>query len=211
MPTYLSRSVGKQVANHFIPGSGDFLSSATADLKDKMLSEIQQKFFQSSANYSGGDIGLNDALKAIQYVRSKKHTKSVRTATKGGIKFAGFVAGAVTGATLGSIIPVAGTIGGGVAGGVGAGVLVSGGVTGLDQIKQKTKGIYKFLRGTRGEHRSQAASTLLHCQASLPDGDPKSDASHEALIVILGDEYEEVMAMPAQKAHDRIADRLKSN
>lgn len=129
----------------------------------------------------------------------------------GGVKVVGFVVGAATGATLGSGVPVAGTVAGDAVGGVAIGSVVSGSVTVLDQIKRKAKGLYKIIRGTRGEHRHQAAKALLFCRETLPARDPKHRASVEALSIILDEEYDEVLEMPGADCEERVADRLKSN
>jgi hypothetical protein len=210
--TYLGSSVAKMAGNHLIPGSGDAVTSITARAKSDLLGGILQTYFHDSTAYKDGDIALNDAQQAIKYARSKKLTKSNRKAVIAGAKFTGFVAGAATGATLGSVVPVAGTVVGGVAGGVAIGTAVSGGVTTLDQLKRKTKGLYKMIRGTRGEHRHQAARALLYCNGTFPSGDPKHDASFDALVVILDEEFSEVVhQMSLEAAVERLADRLKSN
>ena len=113
--TYLGSSVAKMAGNHFIPGSGDAVTSITARAKSDLLRDILQTYFHDNAVYKGGDIPLNDAKQAIKYARSKKLTKSNRKAVIAGAKFVGFVAGAATGATIGSVVPVAGTVVGGVA------------------------------------------------------------------------------------------------
>lgn len=209
--TYVGHNIAKQGANSLLPGSGDLASAASARLKDEALRGIQQRYFHDTSPYKGGDIAINDAKKAIQYVRSKKLTKSNRKAVIGGVKVVGFVVGAATGATLGSVVPVAGTVAGGVVGGVAIGSVVSGGVTVLDQMKRKAKGLYKIIRGTRGEHRHQAAKALLFCRETLPARDPKHGAAVGALIVILDEEYDEVMEMSAAACEERVADRMKSN
>jgi hypothetical protein len=210
--TYLGSSLAKMAGNHFIPGSGDAVTSITARAKSDLLRDILQQYFHDDRAYAGGDIALNDAKQAIKYARSKKLTKSNRKAVIAGAKFVGFVAGTATGATLGSVVPVAGTAVGGVAGGVAIGTVASGGVSALDQLKRKTKGLYKMIRGTRGEHRHQAARALLYCNGTFPANDPKHDASFDALVVILDEEFEEVvLRMPLEAAVERLADRMKSN
>ena len=205
------RAVARWAGSYLIPGSGDFASTARALGKVEALKLIQQHYFHDTSNYPGGDIALNDALQAIRYARSKKLTKAQRKAVLGTVKFAGFVAGAATGATVGSVVPVAGTVAGGAIGGVTLGTVVSGGAFTLDHMKRKTKGLYKMIRGTRGEHRHQAARALLYCQGTFPPDNPKQGASEDALQVILDGEYEEVMAMSLEACVERVADRLKSN
>jgi hypothetical protein len=195
-----------------LPGSGDIASSAAAALKNEQLKQIQQEYFQDTADYDKkSDIALNDALTAIKYARSKKLTKAYRKGVIGGAKAAAFVVGAATGATVGSVVPVAGTVAGGVIGGAGVATAVGASVFTLDHLKRKTKGLYKIIKGTRGEHRHQAARALLYCQGTFSQNDPKQGASEEALHVILGEEYDEVMAMALDPCIERIADRLKSN
>jgi len=203
--------MGRWAGNAILPGSGEAASSMKAFAKNDVLKEIQQIYFHDVSTYSGGDIPLNDALKAIKYARSKKLTKAKRKAVIGTVKAAGFVIGAATGATLGSIVPVAGTAVGGIVGGAGVATAVGGATTVLDQLKRKTKGLYKAIRGTRGEHRLQAAQALLYCQSCLPGRDPKQNAAEEALAVLLDEEYDEVMAMTSEAMTARVADRLKSN
>lgn len=205
------RAMTRWGAGYLIPGSGDFLSAARAKGKEEALLEIQQHFFHDTSKYSGGDIALNDVLQAIKYARSKKLTKAYRKGVIGGIKGASFVAGAATGATVGSVVPGAGTVAGGALGGVGLATVASAGVFTLDHLKRKTKGLYKMIRGTRGEHRHQAARAFLYCQGFFPATDPKQVAAELALEVILDGEYEEVMAMALEPMVERIADRLKSN
>lgn len=196
----------------FVAGSGDLVSATLARAKTDALREILQRHFHDTSAYDGhSDIGQQDVKTAIKYARSKKLTKSNRKAVKGGIKMAGFVAGAATGATVGSIVPVAGTVAGGALGGVAVGSAVSASVTVLDQFKRKTKGLYKYIKGTRGEHRSQCAECLYYGATMLADNDPKHQAALEALYVILDEEAEEVLALPYAACVNRIAERLKSN
>ena len=210
--TYRGRVLGRWAGGAVLPGSGDFVSAASANIKSDLLKEIQQEYFQDPREYDKkSDIALNDALTAIKYARSKKLTKSHRKAVLGTVKAAGFVIGAATGATLGSVVPGAGTVAGGAVGAVGLSTVVGGSAFTLDHLKRKTKGLYKIIRGTRGEHRDQAARCLLYCQGTYSDNDPKKMAANEALIVLLDEEFGEVMAMPLNDAITRIADRMKSN
>jgi hypothetical protein len=210
--TYTGRVLGRWAGGALLPGSGDFVSSASAALKNEMLKRIQQEYFQDTSDYDKrSDIALNDPLMAIRYARSKKLSKSHRKAVLGGVKAAGFVVGAATGATLGSVVPVAGTVAGGAAGGVALSTVVGASAFTLDHMKRKTKGLYKFLKGTRGEHRHQAAKCLLHCQQTLTAADPKQQASDEALRVLLGEEFDAVIAMSPAEQVERLADRMKSN
>ncbi|HSW06245.1 hypothetical protein [Aquabacterium sp.] len=210
--TYRGRVLGRWAGGAVLPGSGDIASSAAAYLKSDLLKQIQQAYFQDTTDYDKkSDIAENDALQAIRYARSKKLTKSHRKGVLGAVKVAGFVVGAATGATLGSVVPVAGTVAGGAIGAVGVSTVVGGGAFTLDHLKRKTKGFYKYLRGTRGEHRHQCAHALLYCHGHLDSADPKQKAATEALVAILEDEYAEVMAMPEAQRLERLADRLKSN
>jgi hypothetical protein len=209
-----TRGIGRTVGNTMVAGMGDLASSSGAYDKAEKLKMVQQKHFQDTSDYDkSSNIAVNDPLMAIRYARSKKLTKSFRKGVTGAIKFGGFTVGAVTGATVGSVVPVAGTVAGGAIGGVTIGAAVSGGVTVLDQLKRKTKGLYKAIKGTRGEHRHQAAECLHTCAnySSLNNYDPKRDASKEALEIILEDEHAEVMGLEPHIAIERIADRLKSN
>lgn len=210
--TYTGRVLARWAGGAVLPGSGDIASSMAANIKSDLLKQIQQEYFQDTRDYDKrSDIALNDALTAIKYARSKKLTKSHRKAVIGGAKAAGFVVGAATGATVGSVVPGAGTVAGGAIGGVGLSTVVGASAFTLDHLKRKTKGLYKIIRGTRGEHRDQAARALLYCEGTYAANDPKHQAAGEALQVILGDEHDEVMAMPLDACITRIADRLKSN
>lgn len=209
-----TRGLGRTVGNTMVAGMGDLASSSGAHDKAEKLKQVQQKHFQDTSDYDkSSDIAENDPLMAIRYARSKKLTKSFRKGVTGGVKLAGFTVGAVTGATVGSVVPVAGTVAGGAIGGVTIGAAVSGSVTVLDQLKRKSKGLYKMIRGTRGEHRHQAAACLHSCAhySTAHNYDPKRDASKEALEILLEDEFAEVMALQSHIAIERIADRLKSN
>jgi hypothetical protein len=64
-----------------------------------------------------------------------------------------------------------------------------------------------------GRVTEQAAlRALLYRNGTLPAGDPKHEASFDALVVIPGEEFHEVFArMPLEAAVERLADRLKSN
>jgi hypothetical protein len=81
-------------------------------------------------------------------------------------------------------------------------------VTIADQAKRKAKGFYKLIRGTRGEHRKQAANCLMHCTSPQFDWACGRNAADMALHVIPGEEYGAV-----ENAHnvERLADRMKSN
>ena len=59
------------------------------------------------------------------------------------------------------------------------------------QAERKAKGVYKLIRGTRGERRKQAAVYLTHC-ATHPLA-WKPSAAIGACLVILGDEYDTVI------------------
>lgn len=207
--TYVGRNVGKMFADHLVAGSGDLISSATAKMKSDELKSIQQRYFHDTSEYTNTAIADNDCLTAIKYVRSKKLTKSYRKGVTGGTKMAAFVAGAATGATVGSVVPVAGTLVGGALGGVAVGAAASVGISITDRLKRSAKGIYKHLRGTRGVHREQAAAALLNCYHLPNHNDVKFLAALEALIVILGEEFDEVMASKAPEK--RLADRMQSN
>jgi hypothetical protein len=131
----------------------------------------------------------------------------VRKGVIGATKFGLQVAATVGGATIGSVVPIAGTALGGLGGAIAGGSLGIG-VTALDQMKRKAKGFYKFLNHTRGKHREQAAETLMHCSSDQFDRADGQNVACLALLVILQDEYENVMA---QHNTGRVADRLKSN
>jgi hypothetical protein len=197
------------VGSHFIAGSGDLASAASAHIKSELLDDILQEYFQSRGlQFNGTDISENEVPKAIAYARGKKSTKAKRKLVVGTSKFAIHTASTAAGATVGSIVPVAGTAIGAV-GGFAAGGMLSFGVTLLDRIKRTGKGIYKHFKGTRGEHRQQAAACLM-INAKFPGKQktPNSAAAEEALQVLLQQEYEQVL-----EAGDveRLAERLKSN
>jgi hypothetical protein len=206
--TYADRNIAKTVASHFIAGSGDAASAASAEFKAQMLSDILQEYYQDRGYvFDDTDIGQTEVKKAIAYARGKKHSKAMRKGVIATTKFGLQIALVVGGASIGSIVPVAGTALGAVGGAV-AGASLGVTVSLADQIKRKSKGLYKYLRNTRGEHRKQAAATLMHCSDALYNRQDGGNPARDALIVILGEEFDKVMA-----AEDvgRIADRLKSN
>lgn len=209
MPTtYAGRTIGKNVGNFFIAGSGDAASGVAAEAKADALDDILQEFYQSGGlQFDGRDIAINDVKTAIAYAKGKKHTKARRKAVIATTKFGLQVAGAVGGATIGSIIPIAGTALGGLGGAIG-GASLGVGVTVADQAKRKGKGFYKWLRGTRGEHRKQAANCLMHNASPQFNWASGRNPADEACYVLLGEEYDTVM-----DSHnvERLADRMKSN
>lgn len=204
--TYAGRNVAKTVGGFFIAGSGDAASGVAAQAKADVLEEIIQRFNSGAdVEYNGQRIGATDVLLAIAYARGKKRTKARRKAIIATTKFGLQVAATCGGATIGSVVPVAGTALG-AAGGVVAGMSLGVGVTVADQAKRKAKGFYKLLRGTRGEHRKQAAQCLIHCATHHLGW--RNEAADWACRVILGEEYDTVM-----NSHnvERLADRMKSN
>lgn len=206
--TYASHNVAKMAVSHFIPGAGEFASMAAAMLKCGDLEAILQRYFRNSRNYTGGDIDQNDVELAIKYVVSKKSTKSGRKAFIATAKVTAAVVGTLSGATLGSVIPVAGTAAGGAAGyvaGASVGTLVTAGHWGLRSMKK----CYKWFRGTQGKHREQAAEALFYNATTQFNTEMKRCAAMEALMIILGAEFESVMAQTNPRK--RIAQRLKSN
>jgi hypothetical protein len=204
--TYAGRNFAKTVGDVFIAGSGDAASGVAAEAKADVLEGIIQRF-NSGANieYSGQDIKETDVLLAIAYVRGKKRTKARRKAIIATSKFGLQVAATCGGATIGSVVPVAGTALGAVGGAI-AGRSLGVGVTVADQTKRKVKGFYKWVKGTRGEHRKQAAGCLMHCATHQLQW--RQNAAIMACHVILGEEYDAVMG-----SHnvERLADRMKSN
>jgi len=204
--TYAGRNFAKTVGDVFIAGSGDAASGIAAEAKADVLEGIIQRFNSGQPlEYNGQAIGETDVLLAIAYVRGKKRTKARRKAIISTTKFGLQVAATCGGATIGSVIPVAGTALGAVGGAV-AGRSLSVGVTAADQVKRKAKGFYKLLRGTRGEHRKQAAQCLMHCATHQLQW--RQTAANMACHVILGEEFDAVMG-----SHnvERLADRMKSN
>lgn len=205
--TYRERGAAKLAGNMFLPGSGQAVSALTAKGKADLLNEILQKHFQAGGmRYSGGDIGRSDVKEAIAYVIAKKNTKAIRQGVNGAAKFGIAASGLTVGATLGSVVPVLGTAVGGTAGyvaGAGAGSLV--GIA--DQTKRKLKWGYKKISGTQGKHREQAAECLAYMALQIADS-PASCAAHEALGIILHEEFDMVMA--AGPDLERIAKRMKS-
>lgn len=206
--TYVVHNMAKQAGNHFVAGSGDFASAASAGGKSEALDDILQHFFQARGfPYNGSTIMETDIKKAIAYVRDKKHTKAVRKGVIGTAKFGLQMAATVGGATVGSVIPGAGTALGG-AGGAVAGMSLGIFVTAADRLKRVVKGCYKAAKGTRGEHREQAAAALLYNANPQYAKGKRYAAAHAALEVILQEEYETVVAA---RDEARLAARLKSN
>ena len=205
---YAARGMGKQVASHVIAGSGDAVSAAAAQLKVHNLTKLLQRYFMAGdAEFNGNDIGITDVKQAILYARGKKQTKAVRKTVISGAKLGLQIAAVAGGATVGSVVPVAGTALG-AASGVVAGMGFGFAVTAADRVKRSAKGIYKWHKGTRGQHRLQAAATLMHCHIPAFDWACGSNPADDALHVILGVDYEEVMAWKDVK---RVAARLLSN
>ncbi|ALN73028.1 hypothetical protein [Aureimonas sp. AU20] len=207
-------NLGKGVVGHFVPGGGEFMSAAAAADKATQLSDILQMYFQARDEvYDGKDIEPDDLKRALLHARGKKSTKSQRKLVIGGAKVAITVGVAATGATVGSIVPVAGTIAGGAAG-YGAGMVLSTGVSALDQGKRKLKGLLKHVRGTRGKHREQAALSILYNskKPSTPF-DAKQAAATQALVALLGIEADLFFKerLTEKDQIDRLAARLKSN
>jgi hypothetical protein len=200
-----------RVKEQFIPGAGKFRSAAVAFQKCSSLEDVLQAYFQDTSAYDGSPIDEEDSKKAIKYVISKKFRKSVRQGIKGTFILGAAIGGAAAGATAGSIIPGAGTIAGGAGGAVGLGTLASVSAAVVDRAARGLKGVYKSCKGTRGEHREQAARALDYC-ARMRDffNLPYGEAAGKALEIILGDEYEAVMATSSDESIKRIAMRIKS-
>jgi hypothetical protein len=106
--------------------------------------------------------------------------------------------------TVGSVIPGAGNLAGAVGGAV-AGASLGAFVNVRDMLLRIDKVIYKMATGTHGVRREQAAEALIHC---AQNGHLHRHAARWALVIILGDEYGDVMK---NKDVDRLASRLKSN
>jgi len=205
---YVGHNLAKIAGSHLISGSGDAASSISAEAKAQALGDILQEFFQAwDEEYDGTDIEQDEVKKAILYVRGKKHTKAMRKGFIATSKFGLQVAATVGGATVGSVVPGLGTAVGGLGGAV-AGASFGLGITLLDRIKRCGKGIYKYAKHTRGEHRKQAAACLMHNADPSFNWANGRNPADEACQVILQEEYEKVMG-----DHDleRLAARLKSN
>jgi hypothetical protein len=203
--TYYGRELKKFGASLVVAGSDDAASAAAAAMKVEELGNVLQRHFQArNMEFDGSDICIDDCRSAILYARGKKNTKAVRRAAVGTAKSALQIAAIAGGVTVGSVIPVAGNLAGAVGGAV-AGSSLGAFVTVGDRLMRMGKGIYKMAAGTRGVHREQAAEALLHC---AQDGHLHRHAARWALVIILGDEYEEVMR---RQDVDRLASRLKSN
>ncbi|WP_237213555.1 hypothetical protein [Falsiroseomonas oryziterrae] len=206
--TYVPRELAKMAGSHFIAGSGNIASSITAAAKVSALSDILQDYFQDrDFEFDGTEIEESDVKKAIAYARGKKESKAIRKGVIGTAQFGLQAAATVGGATVGSVIPGLGTVLGGVGGAV-AGASLGVGVLLVDRLKRTTKGIYKWAKGTRGEHRKQAAFTLLSMAKKATGKKDAASAAYAALVVILGDEFDDVMK---NERYGRLADRLKSN
>lgn len=181
---YVAHNLAKIAGSHFIAGGGDAASAMVAEAKAQALDDILQEFYQDrGCEFDGTDIGPTDVKKAIAYVRGKKHTKAIRKGVIATSKFGLQVAATVGGATVGSVVPGLGTAIGGVGGAV-AGASLGVGVTVLDRVKRSAKGIYKHLKGTRGQHRDQAAATLMYCSSAAFDWANGRNPADEALIVM---------------------------
>lgn len=199
-----------RATEHVVPGSGKLRSAGMAYNKCMDLTDVLQTYFQDTTEYDGKDISPTDAKQAIKYVISKKFRKSVRQGMKGTIILGAAVAGAATGATVGSVVPGAGTVAGGAVGYVALSSAASALVVGGDRLVRTLKGAYKqFIAHTRGKHREQAALALYLCWGARSDT-TYGEAAEVALEIILGDEYDQVMAKNPADAMNRIAARIKS-
>jgi hypothetical protein len=206
--TYAGRNVAKLAGGFFISGSGDAASGVAAEAKADALDDILQEFYQSGGlEFDGRDIAINDVRMAIAYAKGKKRTKARRKAFIATTKFGLQVAATAGGATIGSVVPIAGTALGGLGGAI-AGASLGVGVTAADHLKRKAKGFYKWARGTRGEHRKQAAMCLMHYASPQFNWAGGRNPADEACFVILGEEYSTVMA---DEDVGRLAERMKSN
>ncbi|MCA3364230.1 MAG: hypothetical protein INF79_01275 [Roseomonas sp.] len=219
--TYHPRFVAKQVADQFVAGSGDLVSAGTAHLKVKGLEECLQTLNQQpDVPWNGQDIAETDLINAIAYARDKKRTKERRRAFVGTTKLGAQVAGTVAGATVGTVAaPVVGTALG-AAGGFVFGTGLSGAVSAADFLKRGAKRLYKEAMGTQGVHRLQAARALVYPIYEGRNHVIRRKAATKALLLILGDEFDEIIGdvliegeLPFFERPDinRIADRLKSN
>lgn len=206
--SYRARLLAKMVGSSFLAGSDDAVSSIAAAAKAHELNNLLQHYYQARGErYEGRDIARTDVKTAIVYAREKKETKAMRRGAVGVTKTSLHIATMAGGLTVGSVVPGLGNALGAV-----GGYVVGGGlapvVSTLDILKQKGKGIYKHVAGTRGVHRRQAAEALMACripQCNLADG---SNPADDALLIILGSEYEEVVS---SNDISRLADRMKSN
>ncbi|WP_270938613.1 hypothetical protein, partial [Falsiroseomonas oryzae] len=110
----------------------------------------------------------------------------------------GAVAGAVAGAGAG------GLVGGGAGNVAGEALAITG-----EAIARTAKAIWKWSRGTKGEHRQQAALALYFCATTRP-AEIHGKAAIEALGVILGPNLPKVMKMDEHHAIPEIMEHLKS-
>ncbi len=206
--SFRARLLAKMVGSSFIAGGDDAVSALAASVKADHLNDLLQHYYMARGEeYDGSDISLTDVKKAIIYVRDKKETKAMRRAAVGATKAGLHVAATAGGLTVGSVVPGLGNALG-AAGGYVVGGSLAPVVTVLDRLKRTGKGIYKSIAGTRGVHRKQAAEALMACripECNLADG---SNPADDALLIILGSEYQEVVA---NNDISRLADRMKSN
>lgn len=202
--SYAGLNIAKTAMSFALSGSDAMASALTADAKADMLDDILQTYFMSRGAAFEGEIV--DVRTAIIYVRGKKQTKAFRKIAIGGAK-QGLQIAAVTGAaTVGSIIPVLGTVAG-VAGGMVAGASLGFTVTGAEHVARKTKAAWKAYHGTLGVHREQAAVMLMVRRQPLYDRADGDNPADLALRVILGREYDTIVAKGDLK---RAAERMKS-
>lgn len=211
IPTYLPREVALKALDGLlgqaVPGLaiGRAISASAAIDKSKALFMVASRFYNPvDVNKTFGEV--DTVCDAIVYAGQKKGTKGTRQGVVASAEVtAGIAGGLIVGAAGSVVVPVAGTIAGAT---IGAAVGKASVGVGY-QILRKSKWLYKKIRKTQGVHRNEAAE-LLYYAATQADAGRDQLASTAALLLLLGSEYDKVMATPEDDAIARIAARMKS-
>jgi hypothetical protein len=155
---------------------------------DKLAAILLRRFDNHGAGYGMGEDYKGQKIvkveDAVMYCKSKIHARGTHLTTSSGVSVAVSGVSAAVGGLGGSIVPGAGTIAG-AAVGAGAGFGFSKGLVYTWRGLKKTK---KYLTGTLGKHREQAANVLYERVMTTPSDAEKEEyaAALETLYVLQG-------------------------
>ena len=164
-----------------------------------------------------GDI--TNVRQAVQYIHQKMKlsTRYSYASDKTGTVIVG-ASGAALGTTLGPAGVVGGAAIGFVAGEAFGGVLGHTSNLGLNKIARASKAAWKYARGTKGVHRSQASDVLVtyafrwFCNRSSADRLGKT--AYDAVVTLFGDReaVENLLGSPdgSDALREHVAQLLKS-